>query len=388
MSHAPAITLLRQRAAELRREADILDCAAEMLATTTPPAPQASGPALHASPAETPAATALAGSAPPAPPVVGPFEAGTAASALPDAAAPSSGGARKGTLEALPGRAAAVLSALTDEPQRSRQILAATALLGVPRGSVSGALSALMGQGLATQDAYGRYLRATTATTATAPSPATTATPPPDTLRSRILAALADGPLHLTALVELLGVARKAVESAANNAVRSGVLERCAASTWRIVGAGPVPAYRPVGAGKRKSVTLPARRLSRRELAAGAELVDVDTRSDRPRYRADCVNGPRPCVWVSCAHNLSLDVDPDTGSIKVNFPGVIEGDFSAMTETCALDVADRDGSTLETVADALALTRERVRQVEEIALARVRGRGGLTADDAREEASP
>ena len=42
-----------------------------------------------------------------------------------------------------------------------------------------------------------------------------------------------------------------------------------------------------------------------------------------------------------------------------------------MTETCALDVADRGGITLEEVGEIMNLTRERVRQVETAGLARL-----------------
>lgn len=42
-------------------------------------------------------------------------------------------------------------------------------------------------------------------------------------------------------------------------------------------------------------------------------------------------------------------------------------DFS---QSCALDVADRGGATLEEIGDMLGLTRERVRQVEEEAMER------------------
>ena len=42
-----------------------------------------------------------------------------------------------------------------------------------------------------------------------------------------------------------------------------------------------------------------------------------------------------------------------------------------MTETCALDVADRGGITLEEVGEIMNLTRERVRQVETAGLAKL-----------------
>ncbi len=100
----------------------------------------------------------------------------------------------------------------------------------------------------------------------------------------------------------------------------------------------------------------------RRERAGDvAEVVDYD----RPVNRDQCVNGPRPCLYVSCKHHLYLDVNPETGSIKFNFP---DKDVWELTETCALDVAERGGITLEEVGAILNLTRERIRQLEVTAL--------------------
>ena len=47
--------------------------------------------------------------------------------------------------------------------------------------------------------------------------------------------------------------------------------------------------------------------------------------------------------------------------MKINFPGIEPWE---MAETCALDVAEKGGITLEDVGEILNLTRERVRQVE------------------------
>ena len=69
----------------------------------------------------------------------------------------------------------------------------------------------------------------------------------------------------------------------------------------------------------------------------------------------------RPCPWVSCKHHLYLDVNPETGSIKINFPDLESWELA---ETCALDVAERGGITLEEVGEIMNLTRERIRQVE------------------------
>lgn len=81
----------------------------------------------------------------------------------------------------------------------------------------------------------------------------------------------------------------------------------------------------------------------------------------RPKTRADCAGGARPCPWVSCTKHLYLDVNPATGTIKFNFP---DRDFDALRATCSLDVADDGSHTLEEVGEFMNLTRERVRQVE------------------------
>jgi hypothetical protein len=89
----------------------------------------------------------------------------------------------------------------------------------------------------------------------------------------------------------------------------------------------------------------------------------------RPKSRADCISSPRPCVFVSCKYNLYLDVNPETGSIKLNFP---DKEIWELEYTCALDVAEKGGITLEEVGEIMNLTRERIRQVETRGLEKVR----------------
>lgn len=96
----------------------------------------------------------------------------------------------------------------------------------------------------------------------------------------------------------------------------------------------------------------------------------VDVEALRPRTRADCADVPRPCPWVSCQHNLYLDINPDNGSIKFNFPDV-EPEGVPANKSCALDVADLGGASLEDVASTMNLTRERTRQIEVAALQRL-----------------
>ncbi len=77
----------------------------------------------------------------------------------------------------------------------------------------------------------------------------------------------------------------------------------------------------------------------------------------RPVTRGDCREGARPCLWISCSHHLRRDVSPAR-----RLP------LAEMTETCALDVADKGGATLEEIGVMLSITRERVRQIERDAL--------------------
>ncbi len=124
---------------------------------------------------------------------------------------------------------------------------------------------------------------------------------------------------------------------------------------------------RPGKKGRRRSRTIATKRLSKEELAFAEELREFDY--DRPMARSECATGVRPCPYVSCKHHLYLDVNPDTGSIKLNFPDLEVWD---MASTCALDVAERGGITLEEVGEILNLTRERIRQVEVKGLQKLR----------------
>ena len=74
-------------------------------------------------------------------------------------------------------------------------------------------------------------------------------------------------------------------------------------------------------------------------------------------------------MYVACKYHLYLDVNPETGSIKINFP---DQEPWELEETCALDVAERGGVTLEEVGEILNLTRERVRQVEVTGLVKLK----------------
>jgi hypothetical protein len=113
--------------------------------------------------------------------------------------------------------------------------------------------------------------------------------------------------------------------------------------------------------------TISVKRMTKRELEIG-RLLYPETDYWKPRTRSECAEGPRPCPFVSCKHHLYIDVSPRTGAIKLNFPDLEVWD---MNESCALDVADRGGTTLEDVGAIMNLTRERIRQVEVKALAKL-----------------
>jgi hypothetical protein len=113
--------------------------------------------------------------------------------------------------------------------------------------------------------------------------------------------------------------------------------------------------------------TISVKRMTKRELEIG-RLLYPETDYWKPRTRAECAEGPRPCPFVSCRHHLYFVVSPRTGAIKLNFPDLEVWDLG---ESCALDVADRGGTTLEDVGAIMNLTRERIRQVEVKALAKL-----------------
>jgi hypothetical protein len=90
---------------------------------------------------------------------------------------------------------------------------------------------------------------------------------------------------------------------------------------------------------------------------------------EKPRTRADCVNMPRPCPFVSCRYHRYVDVNTEKkgSQIKLNFPDVLDYthlDANRLEDTCILDLAEEGPRTLDEVGELLNLTRERVRQIE------------------------
>lgn len=93
----------------------------------------------------------------------------------------------------------------------------------------------------------------------------------------------------------------------------------------------------------------------------------------RPQRREDCLAGGenelRPCPFVSCHHHLAIEIGDEDDDIFFAFPNKQPWE---LVDSCALDVADRGGSTLKEIGETLGVTRERIRQLEALALGRSR----------------
>jgi hypothetical protein len=130
--------------------------------------------------------------------------------------------------------------------------------------------------------------------------------------------------------------------------------------------------------------TVNVKRLSRRELERGAAEYPEQPGRDylRPRTFEECdsvgLGDITPCPFVSCKRHLYLDVNPRTGSIKFNFP---DREVDEIPATCSLRVAEHGGRTLDAVAEVMGLTRQRLSQLEDRILDKIR----VTALDAAED---
>lgn len=106
------------------------------------------------------------------------------------------------------------------------------------------------------------------------------------------------------------------------------------------------------------------------------ELTDEELAAQKPKKRSECVDGYRPCPWVSCRYNLFLDIRQD-GILRLNFPGKEPED---MYQSCALDLAEDGPRTLEQVAIIMGMSKERARQIEDAVMKKLRPMVGKRTD--------
>lgn len=92
----------------------------------------------------------------------------------------------------------------------------------------------------------------------------------------------------------------------------------------------------------------------------------------KPKTRADCAKISRPCPYVGCKHHLYLNVIRGRLKIVPKNDGYVADVLIAMEHTCSLDAADENrGMTLEEIGQIMEVSRERVRQVQNIALGKI-----------------
>jgi len=104
---------------------------------------------------------------------------------------------------------------------------------------------------------------------------------------------------------------------------------------------------------------------------------------DAPKTREDCVNGPRPCPWISCRAHLFLDIGTRgkigrrSHVVKWHFGRNADPTELPERASCALDLADdhaQTGMTIGEIGAVWKLHSERVRQIEVSAIRKVRRR--------------
>jgi hypothetical protein len=72
---------------------------------------------------------------------------------------------------------------------------------------------------------------------------------------------------------------------------------------------------------------------------------------------------------VGCRYHLAIEVNQRLGSLMIVWP---DRELWELDETCALDVAAAGWRTLEECGELLNLTRERIRQVQDRALLKLK----------------
>jgi hypothetical protein len=104
-------------------------------------------------------------------------------------------------------------------------------------------------------------------------------------------------------------------------------------------------------------------------------LVATDGESVRPRTRRECEAVTRPCQHSTCRYNLSADTLRG-GTRQVHWIPSEQPE----RPSCALDVAELGGCTPSEVAAILGVSKQRVVQIEEQVVRKVKRRRSAFAD--------
>lgn len=94
-----------------------------------------------------------------------------------------------------------------------------------------------------------------------------------------------------------------------------------------------------------------------------------------PKIREDCLTGInkiRPCPWIRCSYHMLWITYFSSVQFKNETDEQVLERMASLEETCVLDVAEENGATLERIGQASGLTRERIRQIEYLALIKVK----------------
>ncbi len=106
---------------------------------------------------------------------------------------------------------------------------------------------------------------------------------------------------------------------------------------------------------------------------------DWEAKAGVPRNRGECIDGPRPCPYLSCRHHLWLQLGQDqAGNWQRGRMGSAEL-RPATVQTCALDVAEH-GATSKDVGRLLGMDETRVRQIAAKAFKKLK-RAGVSVDE-------
>lgn len=158
----------------------------------------------------------------------------------------------------------------------------------------------------------------------------------------------------------------------------------------------PKRAYRSMSQRRNRTI-LTAERFAKYRLTVLGQEDPEYSGAERPRTYGECqaqgLGLTRHCPFVSCSYHLALDVTY-RGSIKVQLsawdPDEQALDPAALTQTCALGVAAQfpEGLSLQETGNLLGVTRERLRQLEERAIARALELAKEPLENAREDLGP